>query len=127
MSKRSGFSLIELVLSLGLFSALLTVYLKLNTWEHARSQSILDEQNLMAYATVLEWTLKRMDGPKVGIWSGSPDPKTHERKFVRGDIKERFCFAEVSENKSAASIYQIVLYGEKPTKTAPIELIIAKK
>ena len=119
MNRRSGFSLIGLVLSLGLFSALLTVFLKLNAWEQGRSQAILEEQNLMAYVDVLNWTLKRENGPKDGIWSGFQDPKARERKFVRGVTSERTCFAKVT--KEEEGIYRVVLRGENPKKTIPME------
>ena len=118
MNRHSGFSLIELVLSLGLFSILLTVFLKLNAWEQGRSQVMLEEQNLMAYVDVLNWTLKRENGLKDGIWSGVQDPKTRERKFVRGVTKERACYAKVTKGEG---IYRIVLHGENLKKVIPIE------
>ena len=119
MNRRSGFSLIGLVLSLGLFSVLLNVFLKLNAWEHGRSQAILEEQNLMAYVDVLHWSLKREDGPKNGFWSGFQDPKTRERKFVRGVTNERVCLAKVT--KEEEGIYRVVLRGENLKKTIPME------
>ena len=119
MNRHSGFSLIELVLSLGLFSILLTVFLKLNAWEQGRSQAMLEEQNLMAYMDVLNWTLKRESGPKEGIWSGFQDPKTQERKFVRGVANEKVCFAKVT--KEDEGICHIVLHGENPKKVIPME------
>lgn len=106
MRKRFGFSLIELVLSLGLFSLLLTVFLKLNAWEQARTQVVLEEQNLMAYAETLKWTLSRENGMKDGIWSGFQDSQTRDRKFVRGVKKESVCIAEVTKEEC---VYYIVL------------------
>ena len=125
MSKRSGFSLIELVLSLGLFSILLTVFLKLNAWERSRSQAVLEAQNLMAYAAVLEWTLKCTDGPKIGVWSGYQDLQNHERKFVRGMIKEEVCSAEVCKN-GGENFYRVTLRSANFKKVKPIEVFIAK-
>ena len=123
MSKRSGFSLIELILSLGLFSLIWIVFLKLNSWERARSQAVWEEQNLMAYAAVLEWMLKCTDGPKMGIWSGYQDPLNHERKFVRGIAKGRKCFAKIDEEEN---LYRVVLRGTNIKKIAPLEFFIAK-
>ena len=122
MNRRSGFSLIELVLSLGLFSILLTVFLKLNAWEQGRAQVMLEEQNLMAYVDVLNWTLKRAKGPKDGIWSGLQDLKTRERKFVRGVTKERACYAKVT--KGEEGIYRIVLHGENLKKIEPMRFFV---
>lgn len=125
MKRRFGFSLIELVLSLGLFSILLTIFLKLSALEHGRSQSVFEEQDLMAYGEVLEWTLKNTSGVKSGVWSGFKDPKTQERKFVHGNIKERTCFAEVSEEDD---LYRAILRDAslRNGKIKPVEFFIPK-
>lgn len=126
MNKKAGFTLIELILSLGLFSVLLTVSLKLNVLEHSREQAILEEQNLMAYMDVLDWTLKTTRGTKVGIWHGFQDVKTKERKFIRGDIKEKVCSAKIKEEKD---FYEISLRGEtyQNSKIKPINFWVIKK
>ena len=125
MKKKSGFSLIELILSLGLFSVLLTVFLKLNTLEHNRAQSVLEEQNLMAYMDVLEWTLKTTKGVKVGIWSGFQDVNTKERKFIRGFVKEKVCVAEIKEEKD---LYWVTLRGKtaQNVKIKPLKFWVIK-
>ncbi|MGX8716990.1 MAG: prepilin-type N-terminal cleavage/methylation domain-containing protein [bacterium] len=125
MNKKAGFSLIELILSLELFSILLTVFLKLNVLEHSRGQTILEEQNLMAYMDVLEWTLKTTRGSKVGIWCGFQDVTTKERKFIRGDIKEKVCSANV-QIPEGQDFYQVDLIGEtlQNTKIKPLTFFI---
>ena len=126
MTKYPGYSLIELVLSLGLFSILLTVFLKLNAWEQGRTQAILEEQNLMAYVDVLKWTLEREKCLENSIWSGVQNPKTRERKFIRGITQERFCWAEVNKCEEDKKSYRVVLHGENIKKTTPITFFIVK-
>lgn len=128
MKKIFGFSLIELVLSLGLISILLTVYLKLNAWEKHQEQAVLEEQNLMAYTDVLEWTLKNIKSRKTGVWSGFQDIKTKERKFIRGDIKDKICSANVQIPKGQ-DFYQVNLKGGTPqnAKITPITFFIIKE
>ena len=121
MSKRFGFSLIELVLSIGLLSILLTIFLKLNALEYNRSQVVWEEQNLMAYVDVLEWTLKNTRNVKVGFWSGFQDFKNQERKFVYGDKSEKVCSAEVKKDRE---IYRAILRGNEKVK--PIEFFISQ-
>ena len=125
MNKRSGFGLIELVLSVGLLSLILTIFLKLKASEHSRSQAILEEQNLTAYVDVLEWTLHQ-EKNTVGFWSGFQDIKSKERKFVHGDKKEKECLAEVNEDDDT---YRIILRGttSKNKKIKPIAFFIPKK
>lgn len=129
MNKKAGFTLIELILSLGLFSVLLTVSLKLNVLEHSREQAILEEQNLMAYMDVLEWTLKTTRGTEVGIWHGFQDVKTKERKFIRGPMKENVCSAEVAEIKGGNDLFEITLRGEtnQNKKIKPIKFWVIKE
>lgn len=125
MKKQSGFSLIELVLSLCLLSVLLAVFLKLQALEHGRSQSFLEKQDLMAYTDVLDWTLKNTKREKTGTWYGFQDVKTRERKFVRWATKEKVCCAEVKEE---GEFYNATLRKKtsKNARTAPIKFFILK-
>ena len=124
MRKRFGFSLIEIVISLGLFSIVLTVVLKLNAWVHARSQIVLEEQNLMAYETALEWTLKNEEDLKDSVWSGFQDPKDHRRKFVCNVQEGSVCFAKVMKAKEG--LYRVSLRSTNSKKIKPIVFFIAK-
>ncbi len=126
MKKHAGFNLIELILSLGLLSVVLTVFLKLKSLEHHRTQSFLEEQDLLAYMDVLDWTLQNTNGIKIGTWFGWQEANTKERKFTRNHIKDYVCCAEIKEENE---LYTVTLYGNptKKVRTKPIKYVMLKE